>query len=258
MTVEAAAESARRHWGIGLDGPVPDLLRLVEDEAGLRVFIVALPKGGIDGAYQVSEGDPFVLINQAKGPERKRFTLAHEFGHHFLRHGAQLDRRINLGDKRQKEADANSFAAALLMPRPAIDQWFGRHDDLEIDLKVVVRLAFFFNVSAWVVHYRLQTVKRLKTPAQRKALDKALDAEEHYEVARDLGLNRPEDSIRVQHRRGGYVPAVMQAKLADLVGRNLLSKEAAQARLHLPEGAASERIQELLDPVRANDNDETE
>lgn len=259
MTVEAAAESARKNiLGIGLEGPVPDLLRLIEDEAQLRVFIVSLPRDGIDGAYQVVDGDHFVLINQDKGPERKRFTLAHEFGHHVLEHGAQLDKHISFGDKRQTEVDANNFAASLLTPRPAIDQWFARHGDPDIDLEVVVRLAFFFNISAFVVRYRLETVNRLGSLLSCNRLDEALDAKQHYAVASDLGLSRSEDSIRVQHRRGGYVPAVMQAKIAGLVRRDLLSEDAAKARLHLPEDAASELIQELLVPAAAAEGDEGE
>lgn len=254
MRSEGEAETARRDLGIGLESPVPDLLRLLEDEGGLRVFIVSLPEDGIDGAYQVDRGESFALVNQKKHPTRKRFTLAHEFGHHRLGHGAQLDSHIDpLRDRRLTEIEANRFAGAFLMPRPAIDDWFARRDDPELCLETLVRIAFAFNVSAYVALFRLQAVKRLKPSTQRKRLADALAAEKHYEVASELGLMRPQDSIEVEDARGGYVPASMQARIADLIRRGLLSEEAAKARLHLPEPTATERVRELLAPSLFDD-----
>ena len=248
MNGEKEAATARQELGIGLESPVPDLLRLLEDEAGLRIFIVPLPKDGIDGAYQLDRGEPFVLINQEKGPTRKRFTLSHEFGHHRLGHGAQFDSKIELQDRRRTEQEANRFAAAFLMPRPAVDAWFARHDDPDVSLETLVRLAFFFNVSSFAVFYRLSSVRRLESPTLRKQLKQALANEEHYEMAARLGLTRQHDSIQVEGERGAYVPAVMQMKLADLVRRGLIDEGVAKARLRLPETAAEGRMQELLTP----------
>ncbi len=248
MNGERAADIARRDLGVGLEGPVPDLLRSLEDEAGMHVFIVSLPENGIDGAYQIDNGQPFVLINQEKHPVRKRFTLAHEFGHHRLEHGAQLDSKIDLRDRRLTEIEANRFAGAFLMPRPAIDDWFARHDDPKLSLDTLVRLAVAFNVSAFVARYRLQAVKRLRSPSTMRQLDEALNAGAHYEVTNRLGLLRSKDSIEAEGARGAYVPALMQAKIADLVRRGLLSEEAAKARLRLPEPAATERVRELVAP----------
>lgn len=253
MNGEHEAGAARRELGIGLESPIPDILRLLEDEAGLHVFIVSLPEDGIDGAYQLDRGQPFVLINQKKHPVRKRFTLAHEFGHHRLGHGAQIDSDIDLRDRRRTEIEANRFAGAFLMPRPAVDDWFSRYEDPELDLEILVRLAVTFNVSAFVARYRLAAVKRLTSPALMARLDKALRANDHWEVTRKLGLMRSTDSIEAEDSRGGYVPASMQQGIGDLVRRRLLSEEAAKARLHLPEPAAEERVQELIAPPLFSD-----
>jgi Zn-dependent peptidase ImmA (M78 family) len=253
MNGEQAAAAARRDLGIGLQGPVPDLLRLLEDEGGLHIFIVSLPEDGIDGAYQVDRGEPFVLINQRRHSVRKRFTLAHEFGHHELGHGAQLDSKIDLRDRTHTEIEANRFAGAFLMPRPAIDDWFARHDDPDLSLETLVRLAVFFNVSAYVARYRLQAVKRLRSRTTMKRLDEALNSGTHRDLTRELGLLRSKDSIEAEGSRGGYVPASMQAKIADLLHRGLLSEEAAKARLRLPEPAAAEHVRELLHPSLLSD-----
>jgi len=249
MKAEETADAARRELGIGLHSAVPDLLRLVEDEAGLRVFIVPLTKDGIDGAYQLDRGEPFVLLNQSFHHVRKRFTLAHEFGHHRLGHGAQLDRKIDVGDRRQTEVEANVFAAALLLPRAAIDDWFARHEDPKLDLEVVVRLAVAFNVSSFVARYRLEAVNRLPSRAQKQKLDEALKAGRHLDLTKEVGLLRAKDTLAVAEDRGGYVPATMQVRIADLVQRGLLSREAAKSRLRIPNSKASELIDELLDPA---------
>lgn len=247
MNAEQAAEAARRTLGLGSDGPIPDLLRLLEDEAGLFVFIVGLSDQGVDGGYQVADGDPFVIVNQDKSPVRKRFTLAHEFGHHYLAHGAQFDQRISFRDNSETERDANAFAAALLAPRQAIDQWFARRDDPKVDLKILVRVAASFNVSAFVIRYRLENENRISA-ALGKRFDEAIRARQHLKVEAELGLKRPLDTISTQHAQGGYVPAAMQAKIADLLRRDLLSEEAAAALLRISDEAASVQIREMLAP----------
>lgn len=247
MSAERAADAARKTLGLGPDGPVPDLLRLLEDEVGLFVFIVPLGSDAIEGAFQRVENDPFILINQDRGPVRKRFTLAHEFGHCYLDHGPQLDQRISFKDKNEAEREANSFAAALLAPRQAIDQWLGRHGDPKLDLEVLVRIAFFFNVSAFVIRYRLENENRL-TPTLGRRFDEAIAAKQHLDMASALGLKRPSDSITTQHTRGGYVPAAMQAKISELLRDNLLTREAAISLLRISESAADEQLREMLEP----------
>lgn len=248
MRVERPGEAARRRLGLGVDGPVPDLLRQLEDEAGLSIFIVPLGENGIDGAYQQMKEERFVLVNQDRHPVRKRFSLAHEFGHDYLGHGSRFDRTISFGDDDRVEREANRFAAELLAPRPAIDHWFSRYGDPEADLEAVVRLANFFNVSAFVIRYRLESEGRL-TRRRGGELDAAIREGAHRDLARRLGLSPPQDSISVQDARGGYVPATMQATIADLLRRELLSEEAATRLLHISEDAAAEQVRRMVAPT---------
>ncbi len=241
------AEAARRMLGLGLDGPVPDLLRQLEDEAGLLIFVVSLGEDGIEGAYQQLQHERFVLINQDRPPVRKRFSLAHEFGHAYLDHGSRFDRRISFSDEDRYEREANQFAAELLVPRPAIDHWLSRNDDPDPDLEVVVRLANFFNVSAHVVRFRLQNERRLSRP-QASRLDADLRERQHLALARELGLSRPHDSISVQHGQGAYVPSEMRATIGDLLRRELLNEEAASSLLRVSKHAAEEQIRAMVEP----------
>jgi len=71
-------------------------------------------------------------------PPRRRFTIAHELGHHVLhRRGQQsLFCRKAVVDPEDPattrpaipvtEAEANAFAAALLMPAPLVERYYRR------------------------------------------------------------------------------------------------------------------------------------
>lgn len=253
MNTDRPGEAARRKLGLGVDGPVPDLLRRLEDEAGLAVFIVPLGKDGIEGAYQNLGQERFILVNQDRSPVRKRFTLAHEFGHDYLQHGSQVDRKISFTAKGLLERDANAFAADLLVPRPAIDHWLSRRGDPKVDLEVLVRLANFFSVSAQFIRYRLENERRLST-GRGQELDAAIAAGEHLMLARQVGLSAPQDSISVQHARGAYVPATMQATIADLLRRELITEAAAASLLRVSADVATEQIREMVESQQENDD----
>ena len=67
--------------------------------------------------------DPIIVVNEADSAPRKRFTLAHEFGHYALGHtenaGAFVFYREVYSDNKKKpaaEQEADCFASNLLMP----------------------------------------------------------------------------------------------------------------------------------------------
>lgn len=103
-----------------------------------------------------------LLVNQADPPYRKRFTIAHELGHHFLHlmsDGEFVDGEANLfrmpqedakeltPDRRQ-EIQANMFAAALLMPEEHIRSEWPR-------LRSIDEMAQLFNVSESAMGIRI-------------------------------------------------------------------------------------------------------
>jgi Zn-dependent peptidase ImmA (M78 family) len=247
LTASEAADAARHRLGVGVDGPLPDPLRLLEDEAGLAIFVLPLPRdGGIDGAYVVDRGKPFILVNQNGHPAKKRFTLAHEYGHHYLQHGPRWDQAVNPLDARSDvEREANDFASAFLMPRTAVDQWFGAQGDPRVDLEVLVRFAYFFNVSAPAALVRLSTLKRLPSANAYRTLAADLKAQRHGRLARKLRLEYDVDSLSVEHKAGGHVPTRVQRKLVEGIERQLLDETAVLKLLHLPPDSAAERLSEL-------------
>jgi Zn-dependent peptidase ImmA (M78 family) len=120
-----ALELLEESW----DGELPvDPVRIAKD-LGLEVIGVSFKKD-VSGALVKKEGeaDPTILLNKQDGRTRKRFSCAHELGHYILR-SAEPKPRYEYVDYRdrnsstgtiEEELYANSFAASLLMPEPAV------------------------------------------------------------------------------------------------------------------------------------------
>jgi len=105
--IEVAANKCRVHWGLKLDLPIGNMVR-VSESAGVPV---AKFRGLADKIDSFSRhGAPNVIVLTEKPPSRCRFDVAHELGH------LVMHRNIQTGTK-ETEAQANRFAAALLMPR---------------------------------------------------------------------------------------------------------------------------------------------
>jgi len=100
-----------------------DIRKIMEDK-NIIIKEINLPDD-ISGVLDTRGDSPIVLIHKKHDTKRKRFSLAHEFGHYILNSSSRsvhLDRKtffrshlsssgIDIEEKR-----ANRFAAELLMP----------------------------------------------------------------------------------------------------------------------------------------------
>lgn len=114
---EAAARATRAHLDTP-EEPLWPLARAAED-LGLFTFSLELTDGGVDGAYAALDSAGVAVINGAVDSGRRRFTLAHEIGHHVLQDEFSTDWDIVTGAD-ERERLINAFAIHLLMPRPAV------------------------------------------------------------------------------------------------------------------------------------------
>jgi Zn-dependent peptidase ImmA (M78 family) len=144
--------------------PVP-----VEDIAlrlGIAVRYVPL-EDELSGMIFLKDG-PVVAVNSLHHPNRRRFTLAHEIGH-FELHLKEIGQEVHVDKKflalardprssggfDSREIEANSFAAALLVPRPMLlEQLHGVVVDIEDD-QLVKDLASRFKVSEQMMSFRI-------------------------------------------------------------------------------------------------------
>lgn len=113
---------------------------------------------GSEDAFIIEDPLGYIyLCYDTKSPvERKRFSLAHELGHHCLGHNTDSSLMIsdrNLYDK--QELEANYFAAQLLMP----EQIFSTLKDKGVQLNVT-DIATYFKVSKEAAQKRLQTLNK--------------------------------------------------------------------------------------------------
>jgi len=108
-TASEAALRVRASWQLG-DGPITNLVRFVE-ATGVLVIEGDFEKADIDGVTLRPTGmKPVIVLNHDRPADRKRFSLAHEYGHVVL-HPFPYD---------AMEKEANEFAAELLMPRSGV------------------------------------------------------------------------------------------------------------------------------------------
>ncbi|WP_082557201.1 XRE family transcriptional regulator [Modestobacter sp. Leaf380] len=103
-----AARRLRAEWGLGY-APLKNVVHLLEGR-GVRVFSLPERLADVDAFSFWWEGAPYVVLNTRKSAERGRFDAAHELGH-LVMHG-DYDQPVG----RDKERDANRFAAEFLMP----------------------------------------------------------------------------------------------------------------------------------------------
>jgi len=104
-----AAKNVRAAWQLG-NAPIPNLIRYVE-ATGVLVVEGDFGEADIDGLTLRPPGmKPVILLNRHRPTDRKRFSLAHEYGHVVL-HPFPYD---------SMEKEANEFAAALLMPEEGV------------------------------------------------------------------------------------------------------------------------------------------
>jgi Zn-dependent peptidase ImmA (M78 family)/transcriptional regulator with XRE-family HTH domain len=182
---ERLASMERARLGLG-DAPLADLGQLLDQEAGARIFQIPVEGDGLSGAVAYDrDGWPCILVNSKEPNYRRRFTIAHEYGHclvHLRRsahHEAALPAHIDRQNpedhflaRDQRERFANAFAASFLMPRERVSELYERfvrvpgifRDDM------LYLMSRHFGVSIVALGWRLVTLRRISSRQWRKYL----------------------------------------------------------------------------------------
>lgn len=136
---ENLARWARVETGLP-DGPLRDLQTFAE-RLGLLGFSLALGTDAGDAASAEVDGLGVAVVNGTTDSGRRRYSLAHELGHHLV--GDAYEPAARLAGT-EAESMLNAFAAYLLMPRPAvIDVWneFSDHSVRRAAIAVAARFS---------------------------------------------------------------------------------------------------------------------
>ena len=165
--------------------------------SSLDISLLLRPLDSLLGAY-LREPTPGILVTTKRSLSIQRFTAAHELGHFYLEHKPSLDDEQVLrrspfqtqGIPDLQEVEANTFAAAYLMPRWLVLKHCRQHkwtiDDLH-KADVVYQLALRMGTSFSATCHTLQRYNLL-TPA----------------VTRDLMATKVRD--RKQALLGKFIP----------------------------------------------------
>jgi len=168
------------------DGPLPDLVPLLEDGLGIQVVVARVAGGSVwdDQARRPAGGHPpssrgsasserpvsavltfedvpFIFVNAARPVVLQRFALAHAFAHLVLGHGDVVDAQVIWSRNNPHEAAANDFAEELLLPVRAARRWWERRGDPRPDIDTLLELGNAFGISAWSAFYRSRAAGRL-------------------------------------------------------------------------------------------------
>jgi len=148
---EAAAESLRRHWGLG-ELPIKNIIHLLEAK-GVRIFSLCVDAVEVDAFSLWRESQPFVFLNTMKSGERMRFDCAHELGHLAIHHHGAGQGAINGSQELEKEA--NEFASAFLMPRNSVLAYAPKF----VTVDKLVQLKKIWGVSVAALAYRMHRLE---------------------------------------------------------------------------------------------------
>jgi Zn-dependent peptidase ImmA (M78 family) len=162
------------------DGPLPDLVPLLEDGLGVQVIVArvagreAFSSGEAVPATATTAGDehpvcacltakavPFVFVNAARPVVLQRYALAHTFAHLVLGHGDVVDGRIQWSRNNPREAAANDFAEEFLAPVRAVHRWYERRGEPRPEVETMLELGNAFGISAWAALYRSRAARRV-------------------------------------------------------------------------------------------------
>lgn len=199
---------------------------------------------GFDGLLKANKSRSkwLVLYNSATPSEgRKRFTIAHEFGHYILhRHQQDLfecgDGDIETGDNNERdiEAEADLFASTLLMP---LDDFRRQVDGQPISFDLLGHCADRYGVSLTAAALRWTEIapKRAVLVASRddhmlwaKSNKAALKSGAYFATRRNT-IELPGDALA--HSNNGWAGSQQQT---------------AQAQLWFPREPESMQVNEMI------------
>lgn len=135
------AEDVRRRAELGT-GPIGSMAELAER---FGLYMLTLDRD-VEGASLLLDGFGVAVLGGRREPGRRRFTAAHELGHHLLRDPYHTDIGV-AASTQEREALIDAFAADLLFPPAVLTT--GSKD--ENPRERLIRLAGTYRVSWSVV-----------------------------------------------------------------------------------------------------------
>ncbi len=243
---EDVASSELNRLGLG-DGPFLHLRETLESDVGIRVFAIELPSR-VAGIFSYTEELGGCIAANARHPaERRRWSMAHEYGH-FLTRRFQSEISILGAYSRVPAAErfADAFACSMLMPAVGLRRRFNelvRATDGRVTAAEICRIAHHYFVSVEAMMLRLEQLRLLTGGTWERLRDRGFEVRE---AQAQLGLppRSPADRLLPLRYQLLAVRAYEEGNLTEGELARLLRVDRVSAR---------RIVQELTHPVHLLD-----
>ena len=232
---ENLARSVRTEAGHP-DGPLLDL-QSVAESLGLLGFSLALGPDAGDAAYVEVGSIGVAIINGSADPGRRRFSLAHELGHHLTGDAYEPSPRLGASDT---ERMFNAFAAHLLMPRSSVlgiwDEFSARPPRL-----AAIAVAVRFSVSWTAACNQLKNLDLIDSRERERLLGDDLRRGELLEFGERFAVELDPPSIPPDYARA-VVSAYRKGQLTAARTVELLHGSVGEADLPEPDAMSLDEL----------------
>jgi Zn-dependent peptidase ImmA (M78 family)/DNA-binding XRE family transcriptional regulator len=163
VQAEHDAMELRQRLGLG-NGPVADIVTLLELELGVRVYVRRLDSR-ISGLFAYDDAlGPCMLLNASHPRDRRTQSAAHETGHFVSTRREPEILHSHEAENSREERYANAFARAFLTPARVVTQKFQEvtAGSDRLSRRHVIVLAHFFSVSREAILRRLEELTLAK------------------------------------------------------------------------------------------------
>jgi Zn-dependent peptidase ImmA (M78 family)/DNA-binding XRE family transcriptional regulator len=192
------------------DGPLRDLQSFAE-KLGLLGFSLALGTDAGDAASVEVDELGVAVVNGTTDPGRRRYSLAHELGHHLVGDAYEPAARLS---GTESESMLNAFAAYLLMPRPAVISVWNEFSDVS-QRRAAIAVAARFSVSWTVACNQLKNLDLIDSRTRGALIENGLVKGELFEFGERYAIELdppsiPQDyasSVIAGYRRKRLTPA---------------------------------------------------
>lgn len=196
IAAEDVASAERNRLGLG-DGPLLNLRETLEQDVGLRIFVIDLPSRVAGMLAYTEQLGGCIAINSRHPDERRRLSLAHEYAH-FLARRYQPEVTI-LGQYRRQpdhERFAEAFARAFLLPATGLSRRFHENQRSRGEGRLtpadLCRLAYFYFVSVEALTRRLEALRLIKSGTWDRLQDTSFTVREAQALL-ELPAHRADD-----------------------------------------------------------------
>jgi Zn-dependent peptidase ImmA (M78 family)/transcriptional regulator with XRE-family HTH domain len=223
------------------EGPLRDL-QSVAEKLGLLGFSLALGPDAGDAAYVEVGSRGVAVINGTVDPGRRRFSLAHELGHHLTGDAYEPSARLGASDA---ERMFNAFAAYLLMPRSSVlSTWneFSAQSPRTAAIAVAVR----FSVSWTAACNQLRNLGLVDSREREILVEKELRRGELFEFGERFVVELDPPSIPRDYARA-VVGAYRTGQLTAARTVELLQHSVDEADLPEPDAMSLEELRGELE-----------